>query len=78
MQRLTALIAQSMEHAQNVNDMQGKTFVCKTCGYKYNTAAGDLKYDIKPGTAFFELGDDWVCPICKAGKKVFEPLPLGE
>jgi len=56
--------------------MPGKSFICKVCGYKYNTAAGDEKHGIKPGTVFFELGDDWVCPICKAPKSAFEPLPL--
>lgn len=58
--------------------MQGKTFMCKVCGYKYNTAKGDPEHGIKPGTAFFELGDDWVCPLCGAGKDAFEPLPLEE
>ena len=54
--------------------MPGKTFVCKTCGYKYNTVAGDPEHGIKPGTAFFELGDDWTCPLCGVGKNMFEPL----
>ena len=56
--------------------MQGKSFLCKPCGYVYNTAKGDIKHGIKPGTAFFELDDDWKCPICGAGKDMFEALPL--
>lgn len=60
------------------NNMPGKSFICKVCGYKYNTAKGDKEHGIKPGTAFFELGDDWVCPICKQSKSVFEALPLEE
>ena len=58
--------------------MVGKTFICKICGYKYNTATGDPEHSIKPGTAFFELGDDWLCPLCKVGKDRFDALPLDE
>ncbi|KKQ80414.1 MAG: Rubredoxin [Parcubacteria group bacterium GW2011_GWC2_38_7] len=58
--------------------MAGKSFICKVCGYKYNTDKGDVEHNIKLGTAFFELGDDWVCPICHQPKSVFEPLPLEE
>ena len=60
------------------SNMQGKSFICKVCGYKYNTAAGDSKHGIKPGTAFFELGDDWLCPLCGVGKDKFDALPLDE
>ncbi len=28
---------------------------------------------IQPGTAFEDLPDDWVCPVCGAGKDDFEP-----
>ena len=26
----------------------------------------------KPGTAFEDLPEDWVCPVCGAGKDAFE------
>jgi rubredoxin len=29
---------------------------------------------IAPGTAFEDLPDDWVCPLCGAGKDMFEPV----
>ena len=33
----------------------------------------DWQYDggIEPGTAFEDIPDDWVCPICGMGKDVF-------
>ena len=28
---------------------------------------------MEPGTAFEDLPDDWVCPLCGVGKDEFEP-----
>ena len=49
-----------------------KSFVCKVCGYAYDPEVGDSEHGIAPGTAFENLPDDWVCPICGAGKEEFE------
>jgi rubredoxin len=29
---------------------------------------------IPPGTAFADLPDNWVCPLCYADKSYFDPL----
>ena len=47
-------------------------YECTVCGYIYDPAQGDEASVIVPGTAFEELPDDWVCPICGAGKEDFE------
>ena len=44
------------------------------CGYIYDPATGDPDNDIKAGTAFEDLPDDWVCPDCGVGKEEFEPV----
>jgi rubredoxin len=41
------------------------------CGYVYDPAVGDIDNGIEPGTAFEDLPDDWVCPICQAEKEDF-------
>ena len=46
-------------------------YVCEPCGYVYDPEAGDPDNGIQPGTAFEDLPDDWVCPICGMGKDVF-------
>ena len=46
-------------------------YVCDACGWVYDPAVGDSESDIKPGTAFADLPDDWVCPECGAGKDEF-------
>ena len=49
-------------------------YECTVCGYIYDPAAGDPDSEIKPGTSFEELPDDWICPVCGAGKDQFEKL----
>ncbi len=46
-------------------------YVCEICGYVYDPEKGDPDNGIEPGTAFEDLPEDWVCPICGAGKEDF-------
>ena len=48
-------------------------YVCNVCGYEYDPAAGDPDSGIAPGTAFEDLPEDGVCPVCGASKSF--PLP---
>lgn len=48
-------------------------YVCEPCGYVYDPEVGDLDGGIDPGTAFEDIPEDWVCPICGMGKEVFAP-----
>lgn len=49
-------------------------YICDVCSYVYDPAEGDPEHGIKPGTAFADLPDDWVCPVCGVGKDEFSPL----
>lgn len=51
-------------------------FQCQmaNCGYIYNPDAGDRKGKIEKGTSFADLPDDWRCPCCGAGKRMFKPM----
>ena len=46
-------------------------YECTVCGYIYDPAAGDPDSGVAPGTAFEDLPDDWVCPVCGAAKSEF-------
>lgn len=48
-------------------------YVCMPCGYVYDPAEGDPDSGVAPGTAFGDIPEDWVCPVCGAGKDMFEP-----
>ena len=50
-----------------------KKYTCDVCGYEYDPAAGDPDNGIAPGTAFEDLHEDWVCPLCGVGKEDFSP-----
>jgi flavin reductase (DIM6/NTAB) family NADH-FMN oxidoreductase RutF/rubredoxin len=50
-----------------------KRYVCNVCGYVYDPEKGDPESGIPAGTPFEELPDDWVCPVCGAGKDDFYP-----
>ena len=50
-----------------------KKYVCEPCGYVYDPEIGDPDNGIEPGTAFEDLPEDWVCPICGVGKEEFQP-----
>lgn len=49
-----------------------KKYVCVLCGYVYDPKTGDPDNGVEPGTAFEDIPDDWVCPLCGAGKDDFE------
>jgi flavin reductase (DIM6/NTAB) family NADH-FMN oxidoreductase RutF/rubredoxin len=49
-------------------------YECSVCGYIYDPEKGDPESGVNPGTPFEDLSDDWVCPICGAGKDEFEEL----
>ena len=51
-----------------------KSWQCVICQYVYDPAVGDDEHGIAPGTAFEDLPDDWVCPLCGAGKDSFEQI----
>jgi flavin reductase (DIM6/NTAB) family NADH-FMN oxidoreductase RutF/rubredoxin len=50
-----------------------KKYICSVCGYIYDPAKGDPDSGVAPGTAFEDLPDDWVCPVCGVGKDQFNP-----
>ena len=49
-------------------------YVCTNCGYVYDPALGDPDAGVAPGTAFADLGEDWVCPLCYVGTEAFDPF----
>ena len=51
-----------------------KKYVCDVCGWIYDPEVGDPEGGIAPGTAFEDIPDDWVCPLCGVGKEDFSPV----
>jgi rubredoxin len=47
---------------------------CLACSYVYDPAEGDPDNGVSPGTAFEDVPDDWVCPLCGVPKDMFEEI----
>ncbi|MEG2018227.1 MAG: acyl-CoA dehydrogenase family protein, partial [Clostridium sp.] len=47
------------------------TYVCDGCGYEYNPAEGDPENEVRPGTIFEALPEEWICPYCGEDKTSF-------
>ena len=46
-------------------------YVCELCGWEYNEEEGYPDGGIAPGTKWEDIPDDFVCPLCGAGKDEF-------
>ncbi len=46
-------------------------YICDVCGYIYDPAVGDPDNGIAAGTAFEDIPESWVCPLCSVGKDQF-------
>jgi rubredoxin len=55
-------------------DEKLKKYQCSVCGYIYDPKNGDPTQGVNPGTAFEDLPDDWICPVCGSPKSKFEPM----
>lgn len=51
-----------------------KKYKCKVCGYIYDPEVGDPDSGVAAGTAFEDIPEDWVCPLCGVGKEDFEEM----
>ena len=49
-------------------------YICTACGYVYDTEKGDPDSGIDPGTAFEDLPEDWVCPVCGLPQEEFTEM----
>lgn len=49
-------------------------YQCNICPYVYDPEVGDPDNGVPPGTAWEDLPEDWVCPLCQAPKDEFTAL----
>ncbi len=49
-------------------------YICVNCGYIYKPEEGDSMNAVPQGTAFEDLPEEWVCPMCYATKDQFDPM----
>jgi rubredoxin len=49
-------------------------YECDLCGYIYDPAEGDPDNGVPAGTAWEDVPDDWVCPLCGATRDQFSAV----
>ena len=49
-------------------------YQCLACEYIYDPAVVDPDSGLAPGTAFEDIPEDWMCPLCGVSKDMFEPI----
>lgn len=64
-------MAIEMYKPENGDSKDMRPFRCVVCGYVYGPKVGDPENNVPPGTPFSDLPDDWLCPLCGAGKSLF-------
>ncbi|MCM8613821.1 rubredoxin [Accumulibacter sp.] len=53
-----------------------QTWMCLTCGFIYDEAAGQPDAGIPAGTRWRDLPVNWTCPECGARKDDFEMIEI--
>lgn len=46
-------------------------YICDVCQWRYDEAQGCPELGIAPGTRWQDVPEDFVCPVCAAGKDAF-------
>ena len=46
-------------------------YICNICGFVYDEERGCPEEKIAPGTAWENIPDDFICPLCGVGKDEF-------
>ena len=59
------------ETAPKRHQPEMQKYICTVCNYIYDPLIGDPDGGIQPGTAFEDIPDSWVCPVCGAKKSAF-------
>lgn len=47
------------------------SYVCNVCNWEYDPAQGAPEADVPAGTAWEDVPEDFVCPLCGVGKDEF-------
>ena len=63
-----------IDNQQHLNKKKMKKYRCTVCEWIYDPEVGDPEGGIAPGTAFEDIPEDWVCPLCGVGKDQFEEV----
>ena len=73
-ERVTPPLDNEKKEIQGKKENIMKKYECTLCDWIYDPEVGDPDGGIAPGTAFEDIPDDWVCPLCGATKDDFQEV----
>lgn len=62
------------KYVEDIPKSDKPKYKCMACGYIYDPEKGDPDSGIEPGTAFEDIPESWVCPVCGTEKSDFEKI----
>ena len=68
-----AVIALGYRSFSSLRGEEGTMYECSNCKYIYNPKVGNETAGIGPNTEFYDLPEDWKCPVCGERKDMFTP-----
>lgn len=68
-----AVIALGYRSFSSLRGEEGSMYECSNCKYIYNPKVGNETAGIGPNTEFYDLPEDWKCPVCGERKDMFTP-----
>ena len=68
-----AVIALGYRSFSNLRGDEGSMYECSNCKYIYNPKVGNETAGIGPNTEFYDLPEEWKCPVCGERKDMFTP-----
>ncbi len=72
--QLSALCDELCGKSKNNGGESSMKYACDVCGWVYDVEEGSPENGIAPGTAFEDLPEDFVCPLCGVGKEDFSKV----
>ena len=72
--QLDAMAKQLCGDNKNSGGESSMKYACDVCGWVYDETAGSPENGIAPGTAFDDLPEDFVCPLCGVSKDDFSKV----
>lgn len=59
---------------ESVKGSDSMKYICEICEWEYDEEKGYPEEGIAPGTAFEDLPEDFVCPVCGAEQEAFSKV----
>lgn len=72
--QLNSLVLELCGSTETQGGESSMKYACDICGWVYDEKKGSPENGVAPGTAFDDLPEDFVCPLCGVGQENFSKI----